>query len=196
LPPAINVSEDEVTAIRKRYGAREGDLLLGLNPGAEYGPAKRWPEDRFIETARRLAAQTNCRCWILGGPGDAAVADRIAAALPNGIAQSLAGKTTLRELCAALKACAVVLTNDTGPMHVAAAVGTPVAVPFGSTSPELTGPGWPVGEGHKFLCGEAPCAPCFRRTCPVDFRCMTSIGVDAVVDAVLQLLRAVPKSRT
>jgi len=187
LPPMISVADEEVTAIRKRFGAREGEPLLGLNPGAEYGPAKRWPEDRFIEAARLLTANTNCHWWIFGGPGDVAVADRIAASLPRGGAQSLAGKTTLRELCAALKACTVVLTNDTGPMHVAAAVGTPVVVPFGSTSPELTGPGWPAGDGHRLLHGQASCAPCFRRTCPIDFRCMTSIAVSDVVGAVLQL---------
>jgi heptosyltransferase-2 len=113
--------------------------LLGLNPGAEYGPAKRWPEERFVEAAQRLTAQTDCQWWIFGGGGDVPVAERIAAAIGQDRAQSLAGKTSLRELCAAMKACSVVLTNDTGPMHVAAAVGTPVVVPFGSTSPELTG---------------------------------------------------------
>jgi heptosyltransferase-2 len=188
LPPAIHVTATEVGAIRARFGAIEGKAVLGLNPGAEYGPAKRWPEERFVETARRVTAQINCQCWIFGGAGDVAVAERIAAAVGKG-AQSLAGKTSLRELCAALKACAVVLTNDTGPMHVAAAVDTPVVVPFGSTSPELTGPGWPAGNGHELIHGEAPCAPCFRRTCPIDFRCMTSIGVERAAEAVLRAIR-------
>ena len=189
LAPAIHVTEAEVSAIRARFGANENKPLLGLNPGAEYGPAKRWPEDRFAEAARRLTAQTDCHWWIFGGAGDVPAAERIAAAIGQDCAQSLAGKTSLRELCAALKACSVVLTNDTGPMHLAAAVGTPVAVPFGSTSPELTGPGWPAGHGHELICGQAPCAPCFRRTCPVDFRCMTSVNVDQVVQAVLGLRR-------
>jgi heptosyltransferase II len=87
---------------------------------------------------------------------------------------------------ALLKLCRVLLTNDTGPMHVAAALGTPVVVPFGSTSPELTGPGLP-GQSRRFLLtSTAPCAPCFRRVCPIDFRCMTGIGVEAVVEAVLE----------
>jgi heptosyltransferase-2 len=98
----------------------------------------------------------------------------------------------LRELCAALKACDVVLTNDTGPMHVAAAVGTPVVVPFGSTSPELTGPGLPgqMPAPHTLLTARVPCAPCYRRQCPIDFRCMTGIGVEEVVHAVLQTVNS------
>jgi heptosyltransferase-2 len=97
---------------------------------------------------------------------------------------------------ALLKLCRVVLTNDTGPMHVAAALGTPVVVPFGSTSPELTGPGMPAVSGqrpavsdtaprHALLKSDAPCAPCFLRECPIDFRCMNSISVERVVVAVL-----------
>ena len=87
---------------------------------------------------------------------------------------------------AALKLCRVLLTNDTGPMHVAAALGTPVVVPFGSTSPELTGPGLPGDDRHRLLKSDVPCAPCFLRECPIDFRCMDQIRVEAVVAAVLR----------
>ena len=87
-----------------------------------------------------------------------------------------------------LKLCRVLLTNDSGPMHVAAALGTPVVVPFGSTSFELTGPGLPGDSLHHLLRAQAACAPCFRRTCPIDFRCMTGISVERVVAAVLEAL--------
>ena len=97
-----------------------------------------------------------------------------------------AGQTSLRELMALLKICRVLLTNDTGPMHVAAALGTPVVVPFGSTSPELTGPGLPGDPRHHLLKSDAPCSPCFLRECPIDFRCMNGISVERVVEAVLQ----------
>jgi heptosyltransferase II len=190
--PALFVPDEEVATARKRFAAPPGRALFGLNAGAEYGPAKRWPADRFIEAARMLIEQTGAHWWILGGPGDVALADSIAGQLPQNSVRSLAGKTSLRELCAVLKACQVVLTNDTGPMHVAAAVGTPVVVPFGSTCAELTGPGWPPGAGHELLRGEAPCAPCFRRACPIDFRCMRSITVDAAVRAVLRAWRPIP----
>lgn len=86
---------------------------------------------------------------------------------------------------AALKLCRVLLTNDTGPMHLAAALGVPVVVPFGSTSPELTGPGLPDDPRHHLLKSSVPCAPCFLRECPIDFRCMYSISVEPVVQAVL-----------
>jgi heptosyltransferase-2 len=84
-------------------------------------------------------------------------------------------------LGAVLKICEVALTNDTGPMHLAAAVGTPVVVPFGSTSPELTGPGLPGDPRHALLQVKAPCAPCFRRHCPIDFRCMLEIDTEMVL---------------
>ena len=186
IPPALTIDPNEVRAIRERFGTIESVKLFGLNPGAEYGPAKRWPVDRFVETAHRLLKKTNCHWWIFGGLLEVDLAERIAQKLPKQSVHVLAGKTSLRELCAALNACDAVLTNDTGPMHVAAAVGTPVVVPFGSTSPELTAPGWPPGSGHELVHGQAPCAPCFRRECPIDFRCMTSIAVETVVGAVLR----------
>ena len=87
-----------------------------------------------------------------------------------------------------LKLCRVLLTNDTGPMHVAAALGTPVVVPFGSTSPELTGPGLPGDVRHQLLKSDAPCSPCFLRDCPIDFRCLNGISVERVVEAVLEAI--------
>jgi heptosyltransferase II len=176
--PQLHVHEDEISQARKRL-PNQG-LWLGLNPGAEYGPAKRWPVERYIETANRLQKKLNCGWLLLGGAQDAPVTAQIAAACSGSI-MDLAGKTTLRELCAFFRCCKAVLTNDTGPMHVAAAVGVPVIVPFGSTSPELTGP--PAGA----LVGDVPCAPCFRRECPIDFRCMRSIEVDQVVQKTLKV---------
>ena len=107
---------------------------------------------------------------------------------------NLIGKTSLRELCILLSICDVVLTNDTGPMHLAAAVGTSVVVPFGSTSPELTGPGLPGEEKHRLILGQAPCAPCFRRECPIDFRCMLSITPEKVAADLLPLIRSIVNS--
>jgi len=190
VAPRLAVTDDEVEAVRRKFALGTERVLFGLNAGAEYGPAKRWPVERFVEAARELQKRTGCHWVIFGGPADAPLADVISANLqkdsPAPPPVNLAGKTTLRELCAALKACRVLLTNDTGPMHVAAAVGTPVVVPFGSTSPELTGPGLPGDSRHRLLTGEAPCSPCFLRECPIDFRCMTGISVQRVVQAVLE----------
>ena len=189
LAPHLAVTEAEVAAVKAKFSLPDG-LLIGLNPGAEYGPAKRWPADRFIAVANELRARLNCGFVIFGGPADHALAAEIGAALavngPQSAASvtSLAGRTSLRELCAALRACRVVLTNDTGPMHIAAAVGTRVVALFGSTSPELTCPGLPGDTRHILLRGEAACSPCFLRECPIDFRCMNSLAITAVVDAV------------
>ena len=163
-------------------------LLLGLNPGAEYGPAKRWPAASFAAVVRAVSRQVgNCRWLAFGGPADWQVCDEIARLAGSGVL-NLAGKTSLRQLMALLKLCRVVLTNDSGPMHVAAALGTPVVVPFGSTSPELTGPGLPGDPRHRLLKSDAPCSPCFRRTCPIDFRCMNGITPEHAIESVLQTL--------
>ncbi len=195
LPPRLEVGETEVAAVRKRFGVREdGTPLLGINAGAEYGPAKRWPRERFVAAAIEIQRRTNCQWWIFGGKADVELATGIAgeiAAAKSGAPDSvrpIAGQTSLRELCAALKACRLVITNDTGPMHVAAAVGTPVIVPFGSTSPELTGPGVPGDPTHRLLKANVPCSPCFLRECPIDFRCMQSIETNRVVQEALAVL--------
>ena len=162
--------------------------LLGLNPGAEYGPAKRWPAENFAAVAREVSRKIgNCTWLAFGGPGDWEVCNEIARLAGNNVL-ILAGKTPLWQLMALLKLCRVLLTNDTGPMHVAAAVGTPVVVPFGSTSPELTGPGLPGDNCHQLLTSAAPGAPCFRRTCPIDFRCMSGILPEHAIRAVLRAI--------
>jgi heptosyltransferase-2 len=187
VAPLIAVSPEERAGIQKRVGTWD-QPLVGLVPGAEYGPAKRWPEEKFIAAATEIQTQTGAVMVLLGGKGDTEIAARIVAALP-GRAINLAGATTLRELCAALQACRVVVANDTGPMHLAAAVGTPVVGIFGSTSPELTGPGLPGDPRHCLLAAEVPCRPCFLRACPVDFRCMGSLAADAVAAAALARMR-------
>ena len=205
VAPDLRVDAEEAVETAKRFEVSlEGRgsarrLQFGLNAGAEYGPAKRWPVDRFIEAATELQRRTSCQWLLFGGKADVSLAGEIAQrmeaagikASENGCAPiNLAGKTTLRELCALLKICNVVLTNDTGPMHVAAAIGTPVVVPFGSTSPELTGPDLAGSGAHQLLRSDAPCSPCFRRECPIDFRCMAGITVESVVSAVLRAVSA------
>ena len=193
LAPQLAVTTEEIEAVKKKFGLEnEKDTggtpvpLFGLNPGAEYGPAKRWPAEKFIAAAKEIQERTNCTWLIFGGKGDIELAGRIAVEIGNRKSEirNVSGQTSLRELMALLKLCRVLLTNDTGPMHVAAALDTPVVVPFGSTSPELTGPGLPGDSRHRLLKSDAPCSPCFLRDCPIDFRCMNGIPVERVVEAV------------
>jgi heptosyltransferase II len=199
LAPKLEVTAAEVleadqallSAARKHWqgsACQKPLILLGVNPGAEYGPAKRWPAASFAGAADRISQRVDHCAWLLfGTAGDRALCSEIAQGM-RGRVLDLAGRTSLRQLMALLKLCRVLLSNDTGPMHLAAALGTPVVVPFGSTAPELTGPGLPGDLRHRLLKSAAPCSPCFRRTCPIDFRCMTGITVDRVVSAVLDAL--------
>ncbi len=199
IAPQLFVTEAETEAVRDRFRlpSTPDRPIFALNPGAEYGPAKRWPVGQFIAAAREIQTQAHC-CWVILGSGhDAALVQQIVAGLepsparteprtrPDPAVINLAGATSLRELCAVLKASRLLLTNDTGPMHVAAALGTPVVALFGSTSPELTGPGLPGDPRHQILRIRVPCAPCFLRRCPIDFRCLARLEVAEVVSAVL-----------
>jgi heptosyltransferase-2 len=192
LPTQLVVTPAEVTAAAKKFSLTNqftnNRPLFALNPGAEYGPAKRWPAQRFIDAAREIQKRTKCYWVVLGGKGDVILANEIQAAIatnqPGTV--SLAGQTSLRELCAVIQQCRVLLTNDTGPMHIATALGTPVVVPFGSTAPDLTGPILGPGTRHQLLKSNAPCSPCFLRECPIDFRCMNGISTQRVVEAVMK----------
>ena len=186
LPPQLVVRPDEIHRAREKFGLEAKATWLALNPGAEYGPAKRWPVERFAGVAAQVQEARAVRWLLLGGPNDRAATAAIQPRLKNAI--DLAGRTTLRELMAVLAGVRLVLTNDTGPMHVAAALGIPVVVPFGSTSIELTGPGLPGEPRHRLLRAGVACAPCFLRECPIDFRCMGQLTVEHVTAAALEVL--------
>lgn len=189
MPPRIAVADEKVAEARQKFGLTPdaGRPWFGLNPGAEYGPAKRWPAERFIAAAVALRNKIRCRWVIFGGAGDVELCGTMARELGQGVGEppvNLAGQTSLRELAAALKICEWVLTNDTGPMHLAAAVGVRVAAIFGSTSPELTGPIF--SPAARVVRRPPPCSPCFLRECPIDLRCLRGIEAQQVVEAILE----------
>ncbi|MFM1945431.1 MAG: hypothetical protein RI897_4413 [Verrucomicrobiota bacterium] len=197
LPPQLHVTPKEILQARATFNVPENQRWIGLNAGAEYGPAKRWPLDRFAQTAALTQQKTGCHLLILGGPADLNLAQdlhqqirHLNPNLPPPVTAT--GKTSLRQLCALLKCCHALLTNDSGPMHVAAALNVPVITPFGSTSPELTGPGLPGDPKHHILRQRTPCNPCFLRHCPVNLPCMTQITVESAVHALLQSLTPDP----
>jgi lipopolysaccharide heptosyltransferase II len=157
------------------FGAR-----LGLCPGAEYGPAKRWLPERFAEVAEKIGGE-----WVLFGTSkDAECGDQIAAALGERCI-NLIGKTTLEELIDELRRCRLLLTNDTGTMHLATLLGVPVVAVFGSTEPKLTGP---LGAKSHVVRRQVECSPCFLRECPLDFRCMKAVTSEEVAETVSRLL--------
>jgi lipopolysaccharide heptosyltransferase II len=160
-------------------------IKIGLCPGAEYGPAKRWLPERFAEAAEKIGAYSSVQWALFGTARDAAAGEQIAAALGDHCLNRI-GQTTLDQLIDELRQCRLLLTNDTGTMHLAALLGVPVVAIFGSTEPRLTGP---LGDGHIILRHHVECSPCFLRECPIDFRCMKAVSVQEVANAVLSILR-------
>jgi heptosyltransferase II len=159
-------------------------IKIGLCPGAEYGPAKRWLPNRFADAALVVAAKLPVQWILFGTQRDAAIGEEIAAAVGRCCVNRI-GQTTLDQLIGELRECRSLLTNDTGTMHLAALLGVPVVAIFGSTEPRLTAP---LGNGHMILRHHVECSPCFLRECPIDFRCMQAVKVQEVADAVLSIL--------
>jgi lipopolysaccharide heptosyltransferase I len=143
-------------------------------PGARW-KTKRWPPEKFGELASRLPVQS----IIVGSKVDGDSADLIVS-LSEGKAVSLAGKTSLKELIAVMKKATFVISNDSGPMHIAAALGIPVFAVFGPTDPRRTGP---YGKGHSIIRAKEPCSPCFKKTCE-DFKCLEGLSVDKVFEII------------
>lgn len=157
-------------------GAKPDNLRIAIGAGASYGSAKCWPPDRFAELANRLQAQTGADVILLGTSAEAAVSSAIAASMRRPPID-LTGKTAINDLPALLSQCHLFIGNDSGAMHVAAAVGLPVVAVFGPTDPFGTAPVTPWCS----IVQEKPyCSPCFLRRCPTDHRCMTSVTPDAV----------------
>ncbi|MBW2066619.1 MAG: lipopolysaccharide heptosyltransferase II [Deltaproteobacteria bacterium] len=152
------------------------EFVLGLSPGAIYGPAKRWPAERFAAVADMAVENWGARVLILGSKGEKDVCSRVKEHMKHE-AVDLCGKTTLGEAMVLIKACDLFLTNDSGLMHVAAALGVPLVAIFGSTNPRATGP---RSQRARVVTRNVSCAPCLRKECPEDFRCMLDIEPDEV----------------
>lgn len=166
----------------RRAGSQDNPVRIALCAGAEYGPAKRWLPERYAEVVKRASDLLACRWRLVGTAKDRAVAEAIASqAGRSANVENLCGETTLDGLINILRDSDVLLTNDTGTMHLAALLGVRTVALFGSTEPALTGP---LGSGHTILRKQVECSPCFLRECPIDFRCMKAIEVPAVIAAI------------
>ena len=183
----LKVTPEETVAAEKaldRAGRNRSRPLVILNPGAAYGPAKRWPADRFASLARLFQSQAGADILIVGSAGERDIADAVAAGLERP-ALNLAGRTSLRELIAVIGLGRLLVTNDSGPMHIADALATPILAVFGPTDPAATGPG---RSRVAVLKKDVPCWPCLYRKCPYDHRCMAGIGPEEAFEAGRRLL--------
>jgi heptosyltransferase-2 len=172
-------ARDTAEAALRNAGATNGAWRCAIAPGASYGAAKCWPAERFAALADRLITDCGAEVILFGTPREKEIADRICSRM-RARAISMVGRTTTRELPAMMAACSVFIGNDSGAMHVAAAVGLPVIGIFGSTDPSGTAP---LTSQFTLIQEHVSCSPCFLRKCPVDHRCMMRIEVDTVFRA-------------
>jgi heptosyltransferase-2 len=149
---------------------------IGVSPGAHFGTAKRWPAERFAAVAQRLARETGAGVAVLGAASERPLADRIASVMDVPLAD-LCGRTGLPQLVGVLSRLRLLLSNDSGPMHVAAAMGVPVVAVFGPTDSRETAP---VGTRQRLVREPVHCSPCLLRECPIDHRCMRRVTVERV----------------
>ena len=180
-------------ALRLECTAQESDWareimgdgeFVAVNPGAAYGSAKRWIPGRFAEVGDTLAKEFGVRIVLTGGPGEVEIGRDIEAAMSSH-PLNLIGKTGVRQMMALLARCRLMVTNDSGPMHVAAAFGIPIAAIFGPTDHTTTSP---LAENCRIIRKEVDCAPCLLRQCPTDHRCMEAVTVNDVLAGARQLL--------
>ena len=184
-PPRLEADADASSRLRQAHGLAIDGPVVALCPGAAFGPAKRWPVAQFAALARRCAA-AGSEVWVLGGPGDAALGAAIAAAAP---ARDLTGRTTLLEAVDLLAGGTAVVSNDSGLMHVAAALGRPLTVIYGSTTPAFTPP---LATRTAIVERQLACRPCFQRRCPLrHLHCLRRIG-EPEVFAALRGLNVLP----
>jgi heptosyltransferase-2 len=165
-----------------------GRPLIGIAPGAAYGPAKKWFPERFAAAADRLIDDTGAQAILFGSGGDRENTQAVGRHARHPMID-IAGKTDLKEAVALMARCDLFLSNDSGLMHVAGALGIPTIAIFGSTDPAATSP---VGEKSVVIHHPVACGPCLKPVCPTDFRCMEQIGVDEVYTAARRLLDIAP----
>jgi heptosyltransferase-2 len=190
--PAIRLEGRTAAALeglRRFRAAGAAGEIIGVSPGAAFGTAKQWVPERFAQAAQRLARQTNAAVALFGSAAEQQLCVTIsglieAAGGVPGPVLNLAGSTTLREFIDAAAACRLFLTNDSGAMHIASALGTPCVTVFGSTDHTTTGP---TGASALIVREPVECSPCLLRECPIDHRCMTRVTVEQVTEIALHL---------
>jgi heptosyltransferase-2 len=164
------------------------EAMVGVSPGAAYGGAKRWLPERFAAAAARIARETDSTVIVFGTAAERGICDQVTAAIAaQGIAAvNKAGETSMAEFLDLAARCRVMLTNDSGSMHIASALGVPTVAVFGATNHVTTGP---TGPRARVVREPVACSPCLKRECPIDHRCMTGVSAERVAAAALDLLQ-------
>jgi heptosyltransferase-2 len=182
-PELVSISEN-VTAARKKFGLTSDALVLALCPGAEFGEAKRWPPEYYAEVAR-TKIQEGWQVWLFGSAKDRPGCENIRQML-DGAANNLAGETSLAEAVDLLSVADAVISNDSGLMHVAAALGRNLVVVYGSSSPEFTPP---LNDNKAIVRLGLECSPCFKRDCPLGhLDCLKKLEPERVIKSINMVL--------
>ncbi|MFN0111585.1 MAG: lipopolysaccharide heptosyltransferase II [Blastocatellia bacterium] len=192
LPSLIANSAQHQAAytMLQNLGIADRHPLIALNTGATNSRAKCWPADRFAELADRMTDELNAQIILIGGTAEADYAEAVARQINRQGAVNLAGKTSMAELIGLLAECDLLVSNDTGPAHVAAALGTATLTIFGPTNEFETSP---TGRRSELIRADnIECARCMHRDCPIDHRCMTRLTTDAVLAQAHKLLQTKP----
>ena len=178
--PHLSATPEQQRAARAALGLPVAAQAVVFCPGAEYGPAKRWPSHHFATLAQRLGSPAE-PVWLVGSAKDAALGDEIAQ-LAQGSALNLCGRTSLQQAIDLLAGARLVVSNDSGLMHVAAALGRPLVALYGSSSPAFTPP---LSPHAKILSLQADCSPCFKRVCPLGhFKCLEDLSAESVLQQI------------
>ena len=180
----IKISLFDAQNILRKFVTETKKTLIGIAPGATYGPAKRWLPSRFAAVVDKLDEKFFTQGILLGGKSDWEIAQEVKK-LAHSELINLAGKTTLREAIYLISQCRLFISNDSGLMHIAGALNIPTIALFGSTNPVTTAP---AGNKSIIVRREVSCSPCMKETCPTDFRCMKLISVEDVFAAAQNLL--------
>jgi heptosyltransferase-2 len=177
--------EEEADQLLRRYGIGPDELVVGLNPGASFGSSKCWPAEYFTRTAELIKQECNSKIILFVGPGEEGIASAIESQTDTEMINTSADKIDLELLKPMIRRCNLLITNDTGPRHYAVAMDVPVVVIMGPTDPRYTASNL---ENTIVLRQELPCAPCHKKQCPTDQRCMRSITPEMVLQACRDLL--------
>jgi heptosyltransferase-2 len=192
--PKAALTEADSLELFQKHKIQSQTGFIALAPGAAYGPAKRWPLHYWRELIQKISEARKESLLILGGKEEEAYLRELWEGVPGERPPqrvfSLVGATSALDLGRVLSKCSLLVTNDTGPMHAAAAAGTPVLALFGSTSPDWTRP---FGSGHRVIYKQVECSPCFQKTCPIGYKCLTAITVGEVFQGLLEILEKPPK---